>query len=122
MDENMTLTKVGYSSKHSRVMLALSTGLLVEIPIASIKELCNLSESQLRALEPDNAGMTLSQRALDIDIWIPGMLAEVLKVKPSAMLGKKGGAKTSEAKRRASAANGRRGGRPKKKELVGARR
>jgi hypothetical protein len=109
------LERVGYAPKRDVIALHLSTGALVEIPRLAIKELRNLNQAQLQALRPDNAGVTLSQRDLDIDIYLPGLLGELLGVKPGAVLGRKGGTSRSPAKRRASQRNGRRGGRPKKK-------
>ena len=109
------LERVGYATKRDVIVLHLSTGALVEIPRLAVEELRDLSQGQLRALRPDNAGVTLSQRDLDIDIYLPGLLSEMLGVKPGAILGQKGGTSRSPAKRRASRRNGRRGGRPKKK-------
>jgi hypothetical protein len=100
------------------VSLHLSSGARVEIPRESIKVLRTLGASELRALKPDNAGMTLSQRDLDIDIFLPGLLADALALNISAMLGKRGGAKKTEAKKRASRENGKRGGRPKKPRVA----
>jgi hypothetical protein len=108
------LERVRYSPSRDVVALRLSSGALVEIPRLTIKELRNLNHAQLQTLTPDNAGMTLSQRDLDIDIYLPGLFSEVLGVKPSAVLGRKGGTSRSPAKRRAARRNGRRGGRPKK--------
>jgi hypothetical protein len=110
-----TLERVGYAPKRDVITLRLSTGALVEIPRRAVEELRNLEQEQLHALRPDNAGMTLSLRDLDIDIYLPGLLSEVLGIKPGAVLGRKGGTRRSPAKRRASRRNGRRGGRPKKK-------
>lgn len=110
----LVLERVTYAPTRDVVALRLSSGALVEIPRASIKELRNLDQAELKALRSDNAGMTLSQRDLDIDIYLPGLLSEALGVKPSAVLGQKGGASRSPAKRRAAQRNGRRGGRPKK--------
>ena len=112
------LERASYAPSRDVVSLHLSTGALVEIPRAAIEELRNLDVSELRTLKADNAGMTLSQRDLDIDIFLPGLLAEAFALNVSAMLGKKGGAKTSAAKQRASKENGRRGGRPKKHVLA----
>ena len=109
------LERVCYTPKRDVITLRLSTGALVEFARPAIKELRGLSQTQLQGLQPDNAGLTLSQRDLDIDIYLPGLLGEVLGVKPGALLGRKGGASRSPAKRRASKRNGRRGGRPKKK-------
>ncbi|MGB6062981.1 MAG: hypothetical protein WBG27_14865 [Candidatus Aquilonibacter sp.] len=112
--QETTLTRVGYTPSRDIVSLHLSSGARVEIPRGLIKELRGLNATELRALKPDNAGMTLSQRALDIDVYVPGLLADTLALNASAMLGQKGGAKKSPAKRRASQENGKRGGRPKK--------
>jgi hypothetical protein len=60
------------------------------------------------------AGVTLSQRDLDIDIYFPGLLG----VKRGGVLGRKGGTSRSPAKRRASRRNGCRGGRPKKDSIA----
>jgi hypothetical protein len=109
------LERVGYVPKRDVIALRLSTGALVEIPRLAVKELKNLKQAQLQALRPDNAGVTLSQRDLDIDIYLPGLLSEMLGVKAGAVLGRKGGGSRSPAKRRASRLNGRRGGRPKKR-------
>jgi hypothetical protein len=108
------LERVSYAPRRDVITLRLSSGALVEIPRLAVKELKKLNQAQLHALKPDNAGTTLSQRDLDIDIYLPGLLSEVLGVKPGAVLGRKGGASHSAAKQRASRRNGRRGGRPKK--------
>jgi hypothetical protein len=109
------LERVAYAAKRDVITLRLSTGALVEIPRSAVKELRDLDPEQLHALKPDNAGVTLSQRDLDIDIYLPGLLSEMLGVKPGAVLGRKGGGSRSPAKQRAARRNGRRGGRPKKK-------
>lgn len=123
MDKQLgpTLKRVSYAPSKDIVTLSLASDRIVQIPRRSIKELRGLSERQMRALHPDNAGATLSQRELDIDIYLPGLLANVFGIKPAAMLGKAGGSKTSPAKRRASQANGRLGGRPRKKKRARAR-
>jgi hypothetical protein len=105
---------VRYSAAHDTLVLHLDNGSSVEIPRLAISELDELSIAQLRALKADNAGMTLSQRDLDIDIWVPGLLSELFSLRPGALLGKKGGIASTEAKRRSARANGKRGGRPKK--------
>ena len=108
------LERVSYAPRRDVITLRLTSGALVEIPRLAVKELKKLNQAQLQALKPDNAGITLSQRDLDIDIYLSGLLSEVLGVKPGAVLGRKGGTSRSPAKQRASQRNGRRGGRPKK--------
>ena len=111
------LKRVTYAPKRDVITLNLASERVVQIPRHAIKELRNLSERQLRALRPDNAGVTLSQRELDIDIYVPGLPANIFGIRPGVMLGKAGGSKTSAAKRRASQVNGRRGGRPRLKRV-----
>jgi hypothetical protein len=111
------LKRVTYAPKRDVITLNLESDRVVQIPRRAIKELRNLTERQLRGLRPDNAGVTLSQRELDIDIHVAGLLANVFGIRPGAMLGKAGGSKTSVAKRRASQANGRSGGRPREKKV-----
>ena len=108
------LERVTYAPKRDTLTLTLANDRVVQIPRRAIAELRNLDERQLRALRPDNAGMTLSQRDRDIDIYVPGLLAAIFGIRPAAMLGAIGGSKRSRAKRRASQKNGRRGGRPQK--------
>ncbi len=108
------LKRVTYAPKRDVITLNLASDRVVQIPRRAITELRNLSARELRALRPDNAGVTLSQRELDIDIYVPGLLANIFGIRPGAMLGKAGGSKTSRAKRRASQENGRSGGRPRK--------
>ena len=93
------LKRVGYASKRDVITLYLSSGALVEIPRLAVRELKALNQEQLQALKPDNAGVTLSQRELDIDIYLPGLLCEMLGVKPGALMGRKGGTSRSQAKR-----------------------
>ena len=107
------LDHVTYAPRRDNIVLHFTTGILLEIPRASIEELRNLDASQLRALVPDNAGMTLSQRELDIDIYVPGLLAQTMGIQAGRVLGKKGGAVRSAAKSRAAKENGKKGGRPK---------
>jgi hypothetical protein len=112
------LKRVTYSPKRDVIRLLLEGERLVEIPRHDVEELRDLDERELTALHSDNAGMTLSQRSLDIDIYVPGLLAAVLGLNPGSMLGKVGGAKRSPAKRRASRENGQKGGRPRKRRKL----
>lgn len=113
-----TLESVSYAPTRDMITLKLENNRVVQIPRRAISELRGLTDKQLRALRPDNAGVTLSQRELDIDIYLPGLLASVFGIQPGVMLGKVGGSKTSGAKRQASQKNGRRGGRPRKRDLA----
>ena len=69
----------------------------------------------LHLIKADNAGMTISQRERDIDVYVPGLLQELFFLQPAVELGRKGGSRQSPAKARTSAENGAKGGRPRKK-------
>lgn len=68
-------------------------------------------------LWPDGTALEIPEH--DVHISIPGLLARIVEeLTPPAllrsMLARRGGSATSEAKRRSSAENGKRGGRPRK--------
>jgi hypothetical protein len=71
---------------------------------------------QLREIEIYPTGSGLHFPALDADLYIPALLEGVFGSKRwmAARLGELGGKAKSAAKARASRANGRMGGRPKK--------
>jgi hypothetical protein len=71
---------------------------------------------QLREIEIDPPGFGLHFPALDADLYIPALLEGFFGSKRwmAARLGELGGKARSAAKARASRANGRMGGRPKK--------
>lgn len=117
-----TITDVRYDTRNDRIRLFFPNNRLVEIPRRDIEELRGLRSSDLQLLKADNAGMTISQRDKDIDIYVPGLLQELFCLQPAVALGRKGGARKSPAKTRASVANGAKGGRPRKKKLVAGSR
>lgn len=109
------LESVQYDAREDRLKLVFAGDRVLDVPRKSIDELRGLSARELAMLQPDNAGMTISQRERDIDIYVHGLLHEAFSLLPAAALGRKGGSRKSPAKKRASAANGAKGGRPKKK-------
>jgi hypothetical protein len=66
------------------------------------------------ALSP--AGDALSWPALDLDIYLPGLVERAFGTRLfAAATGRQGGAKRSKAKAAAAKRNGAKGGRPRKK-------
>ena len=112
------LESVEYDARDDRLRLVFAGDRILNVPRKSVTELRGLSARELAMLQPDNAGMTLSQREHDIDIYVHGLLHDAFSLLPAAALGRKGGSRKSPAKKRASAANGAKGGRPKKKHAV----
>ncbi|HZT13453.1 MAG TPA: hypothetical protein VFA29_11645 [Candidatus Baltobacteraceae bacterium] len=113
-----SITDVRYDAREDRIRLFFRNNRFIDIPRKDIEELRGLRADELQLLKADNAGMTISQRERDIDVYIPGLLQELFFLQPAAALGRKGGSRKSPAKTRASVANGAKGGRPRKEKLA----
>lgn len=113
-----TITSVRYDAREDRIRLFFPNNRFLDIPRKDIEEFRGLRARDLELLTADNAGMTISQREKDIDVYIPGLLQELFFLQPADALGRKGGSKQSPAKTRASVANGAKGGRPRKKRTA----
>ena len=85
------------------------------IPRQAIAELADAPPSILNAVTVSPAGDALAWRALDVDLYIPGLLERVFGTRMfAASSGRRGGRRTSKAKAAAARANGAKGGRPRK--------
>jgi len=98
------------------VVVRLSTGLEISFSPRDAQGLETATWEQLREIEIDPPGFGLHLPALDADLYIPALLGGFFGSKRwmAARLGELGGKAKSAAKARASRANGRLGGRPKK--------
>lgn len=76
----------------------------------------NAKPSDLEQIEISPSGFGIHFPKIDADIYIPALLEGILGSRKwmAARLGEAGGRSTSRAKKAASKANGRLGGRPKK--------
>ena len=109
------IVDVRYNARLDRIRLFFPNSRFVDIPRKDVREFRNMRAHDLRLIKADNAGMTISQRERDIDVYVPGLLQELFLFQPAVELGRKGGSRQSPAKARTSAANGVKGGRPRKK-------
>ena len=105
-----------YDPKTGRIVIHLSCGLIVSFAPGDAQGLENARPSQLKAIEITPSGFGLHFPAVDADLYVPGLLEGFLGSKSwmTSRLGQFGGRATSKAKKAASRANGRLGGRPKK--------
>jgi hypothetical protein len=105
-----------YDRRIGRVVVGLSTGLEISFSPRDTQGLETATWEQLREIEIDPPGFGLHFPALDADLYIPALLEGSFGSKRwmAARLGELGGKVRSAAKARASRANGRMGGRPKK--------
>ncbi len=87
------------------------------LPTARLEGLGNASDDAVSRFEISEDGLGLSWPGLDVDLFVPALLQGVYGTeKWMTSLGRLGGSARSEAKTRAARENGRKGGRPRKKD------
>jgi len=105
-----------YDRRTGRIVIQLSSRLIVSFAPEDAQGLENARPSQLNEIEISPSGFGLHFPALDADLYVAGLLEGFLGSKSwmASRLGQLGGQSTSKAKKAASRANGRLGGRPRK--------
>jgi hypothetical protein len=105
-----------YDSKSGRIVIELTSKLFVSFSPKDAEGLERARSTQLQEIEITPSGLGLHFPALDADLYIPALLEGMLGSRKwmAARMGAAGGSSTSPGKRRASRANGKLGGRPKK--------
>ncbi|HEY0395748.1 MAG TPA: DUF2442 domain-containing protein [Candidatus Elarobacter sp.] len=107
---------VSYDARKKRLVIDLRRGAVVAIPIERIKWLRGASGRQLSAMYADRFGDAIISDELDMHISVKGLMRELVGLTGAAsLLGSAGGKSKSPAKASAARANGKRGGRPRKK-------
>ena len=97
------------------ILIALNTGVEIRVPVKLAQGLENANPKDLAAIKIEARGLGLHWPRLDVGLYVPSLLQGVLGTKKwMTEIGKMGGSVTSAAKAKASAENGRLGGRPKK--------
>jgi len=105
-----------YDRDTGRIVIHLSSKLDVSFSPHDAQGLENAKPWQLEEIEISPSGFGIHFPKLDADIYLPGLLEGFLGSKKwmASRLGQVGGKSRSAAKRSASKANGKLGGRPKK--------
>jgi len=105
-----------YNRKSGKVIVSLSSGVDISFSPSDAEGLDNATASQLGQIEITPSGLGIHFPKLDANLYLPALLEGVLGSRKwmAAKLGAMGGRSTSVAKRQASQANGRLGGRPRK--------
>ena len=105
-----------YVPRRDAVELEFVGGGTMLIPRALIPELDGVSPAIIGSVTVSPAGDSLSWRALDVDLDVPGLVERAFGTRLlAASTGRRGGRRTSKAKATAAKANGARGGRPRKR-------
>jgi len=95
------------------LIVGLSNGRRLVLPIEDLQGLGNATHKQIQNYELLGRGTGIAFPDLDVDLYVPALIEGVYGNRRwMAQLGAKGGRARTEAKRRASKANGAKGGRP----------
>jgi hypothetical protein len=115
---------VRFHRPSKRLQIELQDGTAVMIPISSIQGLSEATAKEVESVELLADGYALHWPSLDADATIPGLVAGIFGSRQwmrhlasnfLAEAGRKGGSASTPGKRTASRANGKLGGRPRKK-------
>lgn len=106
-----------FDRRTGRVVVELSTKVFVSFSPDDAQGLEGASASELKKIEITPSGLGLHFPNLDADLYLPALLEGFLGSRRwmAARMGEAGGSSKSVAKRAASRANGKLGGRPRKK-------
>lgn len=106
-----------YDQQAGRVVIELDSGLEIAFRPQHAQGLENATLSDLGEIEISPSGQGLYFPTIDADLYLPALLEGFLGSKAwmAARMGQVGGRATTEAKQAAARANGRLGGRPRKK-------
>jgi len=105
-----------YDRKTGRIVIQLSSKLIVSFSPGDVEGLEEARPSQLNQIEISPSGFGIHFPAVDADLYIPGLLEGFLGSETwmASRLGQIGGRSRTKAKKAASRTNGRLGGRPRK--------
>jgi hypothetical protein len=113
-----------YEPKIGQVIVTLNSGLQFLLDPAKTQGLLGASRAALSEIEIVGPGLGIYFPKLDVDIYIPGLLAGHFGSKKwaAAQLGRAGGSVKTRAKADAARENGKLGGRPRKARAAGRKR
>jgi hypothetical protein len=107
---------VRFDTRRHRLIISLHSGLELVFPPDAVPGLEKARSTDFKHFEISPSGMGLHFPDLDADVYIPALLSGLMGSKNwlASEMGKAGGRQSSVAKAKASKANGKLGGRPKK--------
>ena len=113
-------TSARYDRQGERIIVSLSNGLELGVPVDLAQGLTGAKASDLSKIEITPTGLGLRWPRLDADLYLPALMEGVFGSRRwmARVMGKAGGRSTSSAKQSAARVNGRLGGRPRKIEHV----
>lgn len=118
--EPYDVVRAAYNRTRDALDLTLRKGVTVSFPRAQIREIANAKPGDLAKIVIQPSGDGISIPKIDVDIDVPGLLAEELGSMFAAAMGRRTRGRTTVKKAAASRANGQKGGRPKKRTVAAA--
>ena len=105
-----------YDAPQNRLVVNLSSGVIIMVPVHLIQELAGADPEALTKIEISLSGLALHWPSLDADVYVPGLMQGEFGTKRwmAAQLGAAGGRAKTAAKAAAARQNGAKGGRPRK--------
>jgi len=109
-------TSVHYDKRRAHIVVGLSNGLELGVPVNLAEGLAGASPADLAEVKISPTGLGLHWPRLDADLYLPALIEGIFGTRRwmARVMGKAGGRSTSSAKRAASRENGKLGGRPRK--------
>ncbi len=109
-----------YEATTGRVVIELDSGLEIGFRPQQAQGLETATPEDLSEIEISPSGQGLYFPSIDADLYLPALLEGFLGSKTwmAARMGEVGGRATTQAKQAAARANGRLGGRPRKKAVA----
>jgi hypothetical protein len=116
LDNEPRASTARYDRRSGRVVIELLNGCAYAFPVRLVQELQNASADDLTEIETDKIGLNLHWPALDVDLYVPALVAGIFGTRAwmAEELARVAGRATSPAKAAAARANGAKGGRPRK--------
>jgi hypothetical protein len=116
LKEQPHATSARYDRRDARIVVGLSNGLELGVPVDRAHGLAGAKPADLSDIEISPSGLGLHWPRLDADLYLPGLLEGVFGTRRwmAQLMGKAGGRSTTTAKQKAARANGKLGGRPRK--------
>jgi hypothetical protein len=103
-----------YHPTRDEVEIKLTSGARIVFPRTNVKEFEKAPKSSMRALCLSPSGLILEVGKIDAHVNVETLVEKMISLRTASTLGRLGGSKSTEAKRKACVENGKKGGRPRK--------
>lgn len=116
LDSEPRAASARYDRRSGRVVIELLNGCAYAFPVRLVQDLQDAGEDDLAKIETDRIGLNLHWPSLDVDLYVPALVAGIFGTRAwmAGELARIAGSSKSPAKAAAARTNGAKGGRPRK--------